>query len=1097
VIPLREKLSMVQRRHWIFIASIAMVLVGALVAVLLRPGSEPEPSRASKPTSGFQVSYAGAAARLDGLDKFEAQEQLRDWARFGLATQLGLTTAQLRDALYDTLPVRDNGFADVARQPTGPGRALPDGAGTLHLLTQSGDPQENQTLGMLLDQYRADSGADPVRVRVHHYEILPDARLIQLSSDDPLPAGEFRSELGYVTMRVDDGQALTDFLGRTTSLSTLEVKGAEIWASGWSWPSDTGASTTFEDVSVLQRGYLPSQAGPRPGFSLDPGPPESKEDLRAVLPGLSPELADRILSDDWSGSPFRSAQDLADVVRKVLILDDPAPAGLPSDRTQLWGLSSLLQKQGSYAQARYDGGLAGTEAGMTLFYTDYVAKDWVKGVGSGVPTEAVGGFVPDPDANLPWSQCRDKNETAGESGRLWFGQNDSAFAFIGNRVDIGAQATRLFARSDGGNGKEVEQSLGFGQGLRWWDRHYQDVAAYEPQYRRLDQLMRWSGALDWLTARTSARLPQLADDRIKVDLRFQDWYTQHNELRERAPIAFVAPPSAKTEALLTKPSKVTPSCGARSISGGVSLADINAREGSDRYHANLPGPINRAGPVDPASTFDTTTQTGSIKGVTPGTSGKFEPALEREFSPTADGGAEVRTAAGGKREISHGALKEYRSDSLPRRIGTVLKVALGQYSHGFTLQDRPVGELTAQKQGDLVTVHWRRGPVDRARTFLESLQARLTAQPNAPWDSPDGAVFRYDQPGGKSLYRLGDHGDLWLTVTDETKPPGDELAFRLGAPDPNTGGARFLVGMLVPHPGPPATPWIKFVPGTGDRSASVTPADPPPPDAVKLRISTPDGKTSSTVYVVDGHVVALADDPVAGLDGSVEAAAFLQRYPEAAKAIVETKQASADRYRPFPLDGDGVALAGKDEVRVLPVDHPWAARVLSTLGRAATPYLPWLRIRGDTALLVGENELADAPGVPLRHEELGTVLAAGGPHIYVHEEFRTRWTHQDGLFTVNAVPRDVKVTVRTTVLAPGVDRQSLVARPEIRTAFGAEWSRADPPVPLIGHLPNQAQTSPTTTSPTTIPGYGNPQAPADVVLLVCPEIDQRLIGCGQ
>lgn len=1095
---------MVQRRHWIFaVSSIAVILTGVLIAVLLRPDSEPEPSQAAKPTSRFQISYAGATSRLDGLDKYETQEQLRDWARFGLATHLELNSAQLRDALYDTLPVRDAGFADVARQPTGPGRALPDGSGTLHLLVQSGDPHENRTLGLLLDQYRTDSGADPARVRVHHYEIRSDIRLIQLSSDDPLPSGEFRSALGYVTMPVNDSQALSDFLGRTSTLSTLELKGPDVWASGWNWPSSSGVSVDFEDVSVLQRGYLPSQSGPLPGFSLDPGPPETKEDLRAVLPELSPELADRILADDWHGSPFQSAQDLADVVQKVLILNDPAPAGIPTDRTQLWGLSTLLGKQGAYAQARYDGGLGGTKAGMTLFYTDYVTKDWVKGVGSGVPTEAVGGFVPDPDATLPWSHCRDRNEPTGESGRLWFGQNDAAFAFSGDRVSIGAQSTRLFARSNGADGKEVDQSLGFGQGLRWWDRHYQDVAAYEPQYQRLDQLMRWSGALDWLTAKTSARLPQLADSEIKSDLRFQDWYAQHDELRERAPIAFVAPPSAKTEAVLTKPSKVAPSCGVQTISGGVSLADLNAREGSDRYHPNLPGSINRAGLFDPASKFDTTTQTGSIK-VTPDAGGKFEPGLEREFSPTADGGAEVRTIAGGNREISHGALKEYRSDSSPRRIGTVLKAALGQYSHRFTLQDQPVGELTARKQGDLVTVQWRRGLVDRARTFLESLQARLTAQPGASLDASKGAVFRYDQPGGKSWYRLGDRGDRWLTVTDELKPPGDELAFRLGAPDPATGGARFLVGELVPHPGPPATPWIKFVPGTGDRSASVTPAEPPPPDAVKVRVSTPDGKTSGTVYVVDGQVVTLADDPVAGFDGSVEAAAFLQRYPEVAKAVAETKRAATGEYRPFPLDGDGVVLAGKDDVRVLPADHPLAARVLSALGHAATPYLPWLRIEGDTALLVAENELTDAPGIPPRHEDVGTVLATGGQHVYLHEEFRTRWVHQDGLFTANAIPRDVKVTVRTTVLAPGVDQQSLVARPEIRTAFGAEWSRADPPVPhLLGRPTGQIATSTMTTSPTpatspaTIPGAGSLQAPADVILLVCPETDQRLIGCGQ
>jgi hypothetical protein len=53
----------------------------------------------------------------------------------------------------------------------------------------------------------------------------------------------------------------------------------------------------------------------------------------------------------------------------------------------------LLAGRPAYSQARYDGRLEGTKVGMTLFYNDHMAKDWVSGVGTGVPTTAVGGFI--------------------------------------------------------------------------------------------------------------------------------------------------------------------------------------------------------------------------------------------------------------------------------------------------------------------------------------------------------------------------------------------------------------------------------------------------------------------------------------------------------------------------------------------------------------------------------------------------------------------------------------------------------------------------------------------------------------------------------
>ena len=121
----------------------------------------------------------------------------------------------------------------------------------------------------------------------------------------------------------------------------------------------------------------------------------------------------------------------------------------------------------------------------------------------------------------------------------------------------------------------------------------------EPQYERLDELMRWSGALDWLrTAGGGVELPQLKDGRIRSDLRFKDWYADHDELRERRHIEFVAPPSADGEALQNAASRTFKECGRLKIEGGVSLAD-RVVSGEDTARPHLPRGMRRAGEFEP------------------------------------------------------------------------------------------------------------------------------------------------------------------------------------------------------------------------------------------------------------------------------------------------------------------------------------------------------------------------------------------------------------------------------------------------------------------------------------------------------------------
>lgn len=1054
--------------------------------------AEPEPSAPELPSTPFTMSYAGATARLSGMTAGDVADQVRDWTRIGLAARLGLDSRQLRDATYDSLPIRDAGFADLSRQVTGSGRALYDPRGVLHLLVPVGDENASRTIGLLLDQHRTDTGADAPSVQIERYRIQADSHSVLVAPELVTPVAKARADNGYLRMKIGTAEDLKNFLSKSTSLSQLEVRDSQVWAGGWTWSVPAGARVDARDVSVLQRGYE-STSGSRPGFSLDP--PDGADsaqttaaDLRAVAPQLSPRLADAVVNGAWPSNGFASKNEFQEAVEEALFDERRSPAsGLPSDRAQLWAVNSALKGRPLFSQARYDGGLAGTEVGMTLFYTDYVAKDWTAGVGKGVPIRAVPGFIPDSAAVTPWSQCASGPGGGSESGRLWFGQNDAAFSTRTTAVSVGAQPTRLFARSDGPSGTEVEPSFAFGRGLRWWDQHSQAVADYEPQYQRLDQIMRWSGALDWLSASSSVRLPTVSPSEIATNLRFTDWYAKHTELREHAPVHFVTPPSATQEAVIAMPSRAYPGCGSRWVSGGVSLGNRSerlARQGHSQG-PTLPSPVSRAGVHDKASAVDPATGSGRITELVIDDSGAVADRLERVLGSASGGHQTVQITGQGRKVSPLGALKIWRSETAKRVLAMDVDARGGRVTERVTLQGHGLGRLTAFSSSDGVTVHWRPGAVDRARTILESLQAKMKARPGAALpEVTDGVLYAYQGPGGGTLYRVGEPGE-WLEISQQVPPPGDGLVLRLGAPDVSqSADPRFFAGLLrgptdLP-PGPGGGSWMSVAPGHPGIPASITFLATAPKRSRTVRVRVPEGKPRELLIDDDGHPLAPAADPLLGLSGPDIAAALERDFPTVLRALDDTAGTGADTYQVVSLGEAGDALVGSGDIILVEAGHAWAKVVREATELAQQGEPAHVRVLDDYPFTLSTRPLTVSGQTrTVRLEELIDAPQAG---IYVNEHFRSTFAFADGQVITSALPRDTLVIVREAHGATG-------PQPDIQTHDGANWHRVSR-FTQTGSGPSGSPTSPTPSPPGA--AVRNP----GTFLLVCPA-DTSAPGCPQ
>lgn len=1007
------------------------------------------------PRTDFLVSYSAASSRLAGLNSSDSADQVRDWLRTALAAHLGMSTAAIRDADYDTLPVRDQGFTDLADQQVGPGRELADTSGVLHLLVPKGDPHENRTVGLMLDQYRTDHGADPELVQIHHYALDQASQTADIVADQISTPDQVRTDHGYVSMQITGPEDLTAFLSKTQSLSELSVRGGQVWADGWSWPGVATVPITVDDVSVLQQGYQAHLAGNGvdPGFSLDPLPPATAADVKAMAPSVSADIAGRLLSGTWAGSPFHSASDVKDEVENELYTPDADQdalmrrLGLPTDRTQLWALEELLNGQTTMSQARYDGGLAGTAVGDSLAYVDYVTKNWVAGVGRGVPTQAVGGFLADPAAVTPWSECAGPNDPTEEHGRLWFGRNDSAFTSADDHIDLGAEAARLFVREDGPNGTEVEPSYAFGRALQWWDVHQQDIEDYEPQYQRLDQIMRWSGALEWLTHQAKTTLP--AQTQSPAPVTFKDWYASHTELRERAPIAFVTPPSAKQEALIVDPSRDFEDCGFLTIEGGVSLSDVYDRTGGQDYRPELPTSVTRAGLFDPKSAYDVASGTGTISRLSIDDAGKVSDRIDRTLSMTGDT-ATVDVKATGRKVIPLGDLKVWRSSDPDRVLSYRLNASGHSVHEDLTYQGRDFGALDTADAGNIVTVQWRSGVVDKARRALSSIQAKLSKGVNgkAVPAASDGVLYEVKGADGTVKDRLGGPGAPWLGVSAAVPAAADTLAFRIGGPDRDKGGASFMDGGFTAGPGPPGgSDFLSVLPPSGGNPAVAGFVGPPDRSDPTVTVKTLSGETATLSETGDGVVVS-ANDPVLGVNGSVEGAALLRDFPKIKQLLAAAGKTKDGRLHAAALGDDGVALAADDgTVFLAPLGSDIADRVLRALGPDLEGTAVFDVVK-EHAGIPDQIEEEDArpltpSGTPITMFLGSVIQTPGADGIYFSPSLRAALHLANGPIIPEALPPTFKVSVLAVSVGHDPRADSTTAQPDVRAYEGEEYRLAD------------------------------------------------------
>jgi hypothetical protein len=186
--------------------------------------------------------------------------------------------------------------------------------------------------------------------------------------------------------------------------------------------------------------------------------------------------------------------------------------------------------------ARYDGTLKGTKVGMTLFYTDLLAKLWEGNYDPKSTPTSVQGFTTYSQIASKISSIYKDEVVNSSSTRIWFdpqikgyqktkeSNNKSGLLFTHNATKINAKSSTLQDLRHETIAEPIEQKF-----IDWWDRHYDELARYEPQYQKLNQIMKWSILIGWFNSENQKNISpalDILDSRsvtVKHDYWFPDW----------------------------------------------------------------------------------------------------------------------------------------------------------------------------------------------------------------------------------------------------------------------------------------------------------------------------------------------------------------------------------------------------------------------------------------------------------------------------------------------------------------------------------------------------------------------------------------------
>jgi len=738
----------------------------------------------------------------------EKLEQLRHWLLLTALSADDVPPELIGELTFDRLAIGHRNLRPLGNTEYGETRSVQMNETEVLALIPADKTEAEQAdfLAQIADEHLKNSGNMPELLIVYEYRIDLPNRTAELTRREDVKAEEiFSPAYGYTEATVDTLADFTQFMGEIDEVTSARLSAdGNVTLAGRKYEAREQRRLRVEDVAALWQSeaqLLKAIGTEKParqlaagsGFSLDPD--YKFDELRRYFDtNIAPDLWQMIDKNQGDFTP----QDVA-AVRQALVVGDADPLMRLLGSLAASGNEPLAKKihrelRNKYAlqQARYIGDLQGTEVGMILFYTDLLAKMWAIDYHESTPSSAVPGFQP--LTNIPVIPDFHKELLELSNTRLWFGPQDNGFQVSadGQAFYLGTKATRVFSASSNPfkPGVETAAAVDSAAFLDWWDDHYEEIARYEPEYERLDDVMKWSLLIRWLNdAGKGDLLGFLSDVHVERTNWFPDWVRQHPELKfqqwEQVGFFERGFNGSQTETMPLLLSKPFYQLGKRiTMGGGVSLArkgDVGERIA--RVRDIKVRPEMRRPSLTAARTGD------DLKPV----------SLETKEGITYN----FAESAPGRQTVNISVKPDVRLRSTSGEVGNVpVRQTVRAEADGFNVEvgagEVPVGRLNVERARGAFRVGWEGRDVDAG----QMLARRLSRSPK-----PDEMLAL--DPRVEVSYQLGDEGTFlvkmnnsehWMKVTNggggNLPPPGGPLKVAVGDPDPGGESRSFILAWL-------------------------------------------------------------------------------------------------------------------------------------------------------------------------------------------------------------------------------------------------------------------------------------------------------------
>jgi hypothetical protein len=672
------------------------------------------------------VEFDTTSETYQALSPREKKEQQRDWLLYAVITSSNRPALEAEQALYDVPPVRSDALAHLGQLETGEARSRVLGskqASMVALIPQADDNTQADLLAGIADEQRKNTGQIPRETHVFEYQLLPDGEAATVTFSRTLPGQSlFAPEAGYIEARILTLDDLQRFLEATDDLVFARLNGDTLVVGGRRLKSRKMKGIGIEEVATIWKSSR--RDSDRLGFSLDPQVDSSlvKANFQQLGIVLPPRLETPLPDYDFlelykqrgtlgalkKGRGHGHHDELEQYRRAFLAKFN---GSLPESVVESLFRQIILKSR--FQKARYDGDFQGTEVGMILFYTDLLMKLWGQDQLGSTPKN-----IPEFPNQLrlnPSAVHEEELRRLAET-RLWLGLKETAIQkdVSATALYLGRVATRLFAVPHDSIAnrdlKETEPHVFNRIYINWWNQHYAEVAAHEPQYERLNQVVKWSTIIGWLhSQQRGAALDLLDPVMIRTDYWFPDWARLRKELtfKQWDNLGFLTKGygGSTTEALSIQYSERFEAFGENvwQVSGGVSLAGKTKVNELRSLQGDLAVAVRRAG-----------VSTAEIEGG----GARFTSQLGNSFETKAlNSGAATTAITAGPQVRLRGMAGEFRSVPFERNFALNGNRAVLQ----FKTSNATVGELQIGRTSNGLKAGWRARDLDNAYELAKQL----------------------------------------------------------------------------------------------------------------------------------------------------------------------------------------------------------------------------------------------------------------------------------------------------------------------------------------------------------------------------------------